>query len=92
MESKRRNLTKPEYRYYIKHMIGNKEAELIGLRQQTGDHNKMMDHHEVMSSSTGMDTYSFNKSSTGMKLKELDVRVKNVEKELYFLKSQVFRE
>ena len=92
VQNKRENLTALEYKQYIKKMIEVKESELQALNQLQDKSNKMMDHHEVMASSTGRDTYSFNKTTTGMDLKKTDTRIKNVEKELYLLKSQLIRE
>jgi hypothetical protein len=89
VQNQRESLTKIEYRQYLNKMIDVKEGELMALNQQLDKSNKMMDHHDVMSSSTGRDTYSFNKISTGMNLKKIDTRIKNVEKELYLLKSQL---
>ena len=91
VKTQRESLTKLEYRMYVKKMIDIKEGELMALNQQVEKSNKMMDHHDVMASSTGRDTYSFNKTTTGMNLKKIDTRIKNVEKELYLLKSQLSR-
>ena len=91
VKNQRESLTKLEYRQYVKKMIDVKEGELMALNQQLDKSNKMMDHHDVMSGSTGRDTYSFNKQTTGMNLKKIDTRIKNVEKELYLLKSQLSR-
>jgi hypothetical protein len=92
VQGQREQLTPLEYKAYIKKMIDVKESELQALNQQSDKSNKMMDHHDVMASSTGRDTYSFNKTTTGMNLKKIDTRKKNVEKELYLLKSQILRE
>ena len=91
VQIKKESSTKLEYRHYVKKMIDVKEGELMALNQQLDKSNKMMDHHDVMSSSTGRDTYSFNKQTTGMNLKKIDTRIKSVEKELYLLKSELSR-
>ena len=89
IQYKKEGLMPAEYQAYIKQRITVKEGELQALQQLVKNQNKMMDHHNVMSESTGMETHSFNKVTTGMELKRLDTRIKNVERELFFLKSQL---
>ena len=90
VQLKRETLNKGQYKHYLRQAIDRKEGELLALEQQMDENNKRMDHHEVMqSNSTQLDPHSFNKTTTGMALKNIDNRIKNVKKELFLLKSQL---
>lgn len=83
-------LTPAQYQLYLKRKIDVKEGELTALKQLMDESNKRMEHHEVMqSNSAEMDPHSFHRVTTGIDLKNIDNRIKNVRKELLLLRSQL---
>ena len=84
-------LPEKEYQNFLKKEIQRKQGELSALRGIQGGEEKQLDHHEVMSNSNQNvnDVHNFQARSSQHRLKNLNDRIQMVQKEIFFLQSQI---
>lgn len=89
VESKKKNLSKDEYRKFLTRTLKLKESEKGTLDGHMESLKNRISHSEVMFSSSAEEAHLFNEKTTSLEMEKLDKRIKLVEREIFFLRSQL---
>lgn len=89
VEMKKSSLSKNDYKKYINLKLKQKEDELIYYKSMNGQKELGLNQNESMSGQGSLDVHHFNAQGNKIDLYHLNEKIKLLNKELFFLRSQL---
>ncbi|MDC1175362.1 hypothetical protein OAT67_08190 [Bacteriovoracaceae bacterium] len=89
VQTKKQTLNDKDYRSYLNNMIKRKEGELAGISGRKYREEGMISQNDSQDSHSRQDLYHFKSQTHSMNWHNLEEREKLVNKQLFFLRSQL---